>query len=73
MTTDERHHELGPGGSCICPKCETTVPHRDGVRCQDERCPHCGAKMLRVGSHHHELWREKKGNTETGTTPEAGR
>jgi uncharacterized protein with PIN domain len=30
------------------------------VPCQDERCPECNAKMLRVGSEHHELWLKKK-------------
>ena len=51
---------MGAGGFCICPKCETKLPHLDGVRCQDERCPQCGAKMLREGSEHWALWQEKK-------------
>jgi NAD-dependent SIR2 family protein deacetylase len=51
---------MGSGGDCVCPKCETTIPHRRGVRCQEERCPECGAKMLRAGSDHHELWIKKK-------------
>ena len=54
-TAEERHHE-GPDGYCICPRCETRLAHRQGVRCRDERCPRCGAKMLREGSEHHELW-----------------
>jgi len=57
----ERSHEMGAGGDCICPKCETRVAHRRGVPCQDERCPKCGAKMLREGSHHHRLFQEKHG------------
>jgi transcription initiation factor IIE alpha subunit len=62
MTVRERLHEMGPGGGCICPKCETRVPHREAVRCQDEPCPKCGAKMLREGSRHHQLWlKEKQG------------
>jgi hypothetical protein len=32
-------------------------PH--GVRCRDERCPQCGAKMLREGSEHHKLWLQR--------------
>jgi NAD-dependent SIR2 family protein deacetylase len=60
MPTPERKHEMGSGGECICPKCETRTPHRDGVRCQDERCPKCDAKMLRVGSRHYELWLAKR-------------
>lgn len=60
MTSEQRQHDMGFGGYCICPKCETKLPHRDGVRCQDERCPQCGAKLLREGSEHWVLWQEKK-------------
>lgn len=56
----ERRHDVGTGGFCICPKCETRVPHRDGIRCLEERCPQCGAKMLREGSQHYALWRTKR-------------
>jgi predicted amidophosphoribosyltransferase len=55
----ERRHEMGPAGECICPKCETKIPHQRSVPCQEERCPQCGAKMLRVDSYHHELWKRK--------------
>ena len=51
---------MGTDGRCICPKCNTTIAHRRGVRCQEERCPECGAKMLREGSEHHELLIRKK-------------
>lgn len=60
MTTEQRLHEMGPEGDCICPKCETRLPHREGIRCQDERCPRCGAKLLREGSRHWALWQAKK-------------
>ena len=50
---------MGSGGRCICPKCQATTPHRRGIRCQEERCPECGAKMLREGSDHHSLWLKK--------------
>jgi Zn-finger nucleic acid-binding protein len=56
----ERLHELGPGGGCICPGCGMTLSHRSGVRCQDDRCPRCGARMLRQGSRHHQLWLARK-------------
>jgi predicted amidophosphoribosyltransferase len=59
--------DLGPGGTCICPRCETRVPHRRGVRCRDERCPHCGAGMLREGSEHHRNWLEKRRQTKRAT------
>ncbi len=58
--TIERRHEMGLGGSCICPVCEEAIEHKRGVRCQEEHCPGCGAKMLREGSQHHKLWLEKK-------------
>ncbi len=58
--TIERKHEMGPGGTCMCPACEETIEHKLGIPCQEERCPDCGAKMLREGSHHHKLWLEKK-------------
>jgi hypothetical protein len=36
------------------------MEHRRGIPCQDEKCPKCGAKMLREGSRHHELLMEKR-------------
>lgn len=56
----ERRHNMGVGGECVCPKCDVVIPHRRGVPCQEERCPECGAKMLRVGSEHHRLLLEKR-------------
>lgn len=61
MKEGRRTHTMGAGGECVCPKCGTTVSHRRGVPCQDERCPNCEAHMLRVGSEHHELWKQKHG------------
>ena len=55
----ERRHDMGVGGYCICPKCEEKILHNRGVPCQDERCPKCGAKMLREGSYHHDLLEKK--------------
>jgi len=60
MMKKERQHKMGPVGECICPKCETRVAHQRGVPCQDERCPKCGAKMLRVGSDDYQLWANKR-------------
>jgi DNA-directed RNA polymerase subunit RPC12/RpoP len=45
--TEKRRHEMGGGGWCVCLKCGTTIAHRDGIRCQEERCPGCGEKMFR--------------------------
>jgi wyosine [tRNA(Phe)-imidazoG37] synthetase (radical SAM superfamily) len=59
MTSTERTHGLGPGGHCVCQKCGARIPHRPGIRCEDERCPDCAGKMLRDGSEHHRLWLAK--------------
>jgi hypothetical protein len=55
-----RRHDMGAGGNCICPRCDHRIPHTRGVACQEERCPECGTKMLREGSHHHRLLEEKR-------------
>lgn len=37
----------GTGGSCVCPKCGTTLPHGRGKPCTQTPCPSCGAMMTR--------------------------
>jgi uncharacterized protein (DUF983 family) len=56
----QNQHRMGTGGRCICPKCGEKVVHQAGIPCQQERCPACGAKMMREGSYHHQLLRERK-------------
>lgn len=51
----KRRHEMGSDGFCICPKCDEKITHKNNVPCQEERCPECGAKMLREGSYDHDL------------------
>ncbi len=63
MTKMDGKHIMGEGGECICPKCSTRVSHTRSIPCQDEVCPKCKAKMLRVGSEHYRLWLKKKSNT----------
>jgi len=58
----ERRHDMGVGGFCICPKCGERIEHQQGIPCQEERCPKCSTKMLREGSYHHELLRKKRAN-----------
>jgi len=58
--TVKRKHEMTAGGFCICPKCGEKIAHRRGIPCQEERCPSCGAKLLREGSYHHQLFKEKQ-------------
>jgi NAD-dependent SIR2 family protein deacetylase len=50
---------LGRRGTCVCPKCGVRVSHQPGLPCQEDRCPKCGAKMLREGSKHHALFLKK--------------
>jgi len=61
--TSKHKHEMGTGGSCICPKCGYKAPHQKGTPCQDQKCHECGAKMLREGSEHHQLLKKKKGES----------
>ncbi|MBN2367312.1 MAG: ferredoxin [Calditrichaeota bacterium] len=51
---------MGSGGYCLCPKCGNKVPHKRGVPCLEERCPSCGARLVREGSYHHQQIIEKK-------------
>jgi hypothetical protein len=56
----QKRHNMGGGGFCICPKCDFKMPHKNGVPCQDERCPNCNAKLLREGSDHHKMFLGKQ-------------
>ena len=38
---------VGPGGSCVCPRCGYTTPHTIGAPCYQQTCPKCGSKMTR--------------------------
>jgi hypothetical protein len=37
----------GPAGFCACPKCGRREPHERGVPCAGQKCPACGAAMVR--------------------------
>ncbi|MCD6434153.1 MAG: cation transporter [Candidatus Diapherotrites archaeon] len=41
---------LGPGGYCICPKCNYKVEHRRGIPCATLKCPKCGTTLVRSDS-----------------------
>lgn len=60
---------LGRGGSCVCVRCGTKIPHESGVPCRTQRCPACGATLLREGSEHHRSALERRAprSTEQGS------
>lgn len=37
----------GPSGFCVCPDCNHKVEHQAGMPCYQQKCPNCGAKLLR--------------------------
>jgi len=39
---------LGIGGDCTCPQCGTTARHERGKPCLQQKCPQCGAPMVRA-------------------------
>jgi len=51
---------MGSGGFCICPRCDYKKAHIAGIPCREEKCPKCGTRMVREGSYHHKLIKEKK-------------
>jgi len=51
---------LGPVGFCVCPKCGYRKPHQPGVPCIEERCPNCDSALIREGSYHDKLIKDKK-------------
>ena len=41
------HPGLDPGGECICPVCGITIPHQQGIPCNNHTCPNCGVRMTK--------------------------
>ncbi len=37
----------GPPAECVCSRCNTSIPHKPGSPCWQERCPKCGSPMVR--------------------------
>ncbi len=57
---EKKQHGISRGGFCACPECGQKTAHKRDIPCQDEKCPACGAKILREGSYHHDLLVKKK-------------
>ena len=54
-----------PAGTCVCLKCGYSISKRRGVPCLDEKCPKCGAALVRKGGDHYfNANKTKKGRTE---------
>jgi hypothetical protein len=43
----------GMKGYCICVKCGFKSNKKPGLPCMEEKCPQCGAVLLREGGDHH--------------------
>ncbi|MEA3254468.1 MAG: hypothetical protein U9Q22_01370 [Candidatus Altiarchaeota archaeon] len=39
---------LGLGGDCVCSKCGHKAAHQRGTPCNQQKCPKCGAAMMRA-------------------------
>ena len=35
------------GGFCVCAKCGEKIPHKQGVKCPNIKCPKCDKPMIR--------------------------
>jgi len=52
---------MGAVGNCICVKCGYTAPKKAGIPCMQEKCPDCGAVLMREGgSHYNQAVKQKK-------------
>lgn len=61
MLGEHSHHTgLGPEGYCICPQCGYKKLHTPGIPCREEKCPNCGAVLIREGSKHERLIEGRK-------------
>jgi DNA-directed RNA polymerase subunit RPC12/RpoP len=37
---------MGPGGTCVCPKCNHKLPHVTGIACASIQCPNCNSSFM---------------------------
>ena len=45
---------------CVCTECGEGIKHKIGIPCLEEKCPTCGANMVRVGSYHYRKWQKEQ-------------
>ena len=57
----DKQKQMEHPGFCICLKCNTKVPHQQGIPCRQKQYPKCGNTMVRENSYHHQLYIKKKG------------
>ncbi len=38
---------FGTGGFCVCAKCGEKIPHLQGIKCTNIKCPACRHTMIR--------------------------
>lgn len=53
-------------GRCVCLKCGFSATKKRGIPCMEEKCPHCGAVLLREGGAHHLAAVEKTKHAKSG-------
>jgi len=64
----------GAPHNCVCPSCNTIVPHHPGIPCYQTICPKCGAPMTRqfnIPEAGAKAESEPDSNTETATQTSA--
>lgn len=49
MNNQGKQKGMGPGGTCVCPKCGEEVEHEAGKPCTEMSCVKCKEKMVRKG------------------------
>ena len=53
---------MGARGDCTCVKCGYSIPKKPGTPCMQEKCPHCGAVLLRKDGRHYSNAIKNKSN-----------
>jgi hypothetical protein len=46
--------------TCVCIECGEMARHKTGNPCGEEKCPVCGAYMVRIGSYRFRQWQKER-------------